>query len=212
MILAVAHWPEALVDAFELLTELGHSAKYVATSALAFVLFRWIVRRPQPSHAAALVFGAIVLPGLLINLLKVVVGRLRPHRLVELQEWGFMPLTADYDASSFPSGHSSTIFGLAVAFSFLMPRLRALWFTIAGVVAFSRVVVLAHYPSDTIIGGYIGVLLATTWAAWLERGQAAAPRLSSETDRAVRRPRPRPGARGTADSFDSDRARRCRGT
>lgn len=169
VIFAVALWPESTVDAFELVTELGHSTKYIVASVLAFVLFRWIVHRPRLSAASALVFGAIVFPGLLINVLKVLIGRFRPHRLIELQQFGFDPLTIDYNTSSFPSGHSSTIFGLAFALAMLFPRLRVLWFAIAVVVGFSRVAVLAHYPSDVIVGGYIGVIAAATWAAWLQR-------------------------------------------
>lgn len=166
-ILAVATWPDARVDVFEHVTELGHSTKYIVASVLAFVLFRWIVRRPRLHAAAALVFGAIVFPGLLINLLKVVIGRFRPHRLIEKDQWGFDPFTIDYNTSSFPSGHSCTIFGLAFALALLFPRLRVLWFAVAVVVGFSRVAVLAHYPSDVVVGGYVGVLGAATWAAWL---------------------------------------------
>jgi len=168
VIFAVALWPESTVEVFEHVTELGHSTKYIVASALAFALFRWIVRRPRLSSASALIFGAIVLPGLLVNALKILIGRFRPHRLIELQQWGFDPLTIDYNTSSFPSGHSSTIFGLAFALGLLFPSLRVLWFSIAVIVGFSRVAVLAHYPSDVIIGGYIGMLVAASWAGWLQ--------------------------------------------
>ena len=169
VILAVAQWPEERLATFALFTELGHSTKYLVASALAFVLFRWIVPRPHLSGAAALVFGAIVLPGAVVNLLKIVIGRFRPQQLLELQRWGVDPFTFDYATSSFPSGHSSTIFGLAFALGLLFPRWRVLWFTLAALVALSRVAVLEHYPSDVIVGGYIGVTLSALWATWLQR-------------------------------------------
>lgn len=169
VIFAVALWPDATVEIFDRITDLGHSAKYIVASTLAFVLFRWIVKRPRWSAASALVFGAIVIPGLLVNAMKVILGRFRPHRLVEEQQWGFDPFTFGYSNSSFPSGHSSTIFGLAFALALLFPRWRGLWFAVAAVVGFSRVAVLAHYPSDVIAGGYIGVVVAAAWAAWLQR-------------------------------------------
>lgn len=169
LIFAVAHWPAAGGDLFEIVTGLGHSRKYIVGSALAFVLFRWVVRRPRGSAAAALVFGAIVFPGMIVNVLKVVIGRVRPHRLIEAQHWGFDPFTFDYDTSSFPSGHSSTIFGLAFALGLLFPRWRVPFFALALLVGLSRVAILAHYPSDVIVGAYVGVAVSATWAAWLQR-------------------------------------------
>lgn len=169
VIRTVSDWPAAVQVLFTWITELGHSAKYLYASAAAFLVFRFVVRRPRWSRAGALVFGAIFVPGVLINVLKVLIGRVRPHLLIEEQQWGFVPMTFDYDTSSMPSGHSSTIFGLALALSVLFPRWRMLWFGLAAVVALSRVITAAHYPSDVIVGAYIGLTFGAAWAKWLTR-------------------------------------------
>ena len=61
---------------------------------------------------------------------------------------------------SFPSGHSATAFGGAWIFSRYLPRLNWLWYTIAGLTAFSRVYLGDHYPGDVVSGSVLGVLFA----------------------------------------------------
>ena len=61
---------------------------------------------------------------------------------------------------SFPSGHSATAFGGAWLFSRYLPRLAPLWYSIAGLTAFSRVYLGDHYPGDVVSGSLLGTLLA----------------------------------------------------
>jgi undecaprenyl-diphosphatase len=61
---------------------------------------------------------------------------------------------------SFPSGHSATAFGGAWIFSHYLPRLSWLWYTIAGLTAFSRVYLGDHYPGDVVSGSVLGVLFS----------------------------------------------------
>ena len=61
---------------------------------------------------------------------------------------------------SFPSGHSTTAFFLAVAYSQLLPALAPLFYVLAGLVAVSRVYLRLHYPSDALTGSLIGLLAA----------------------------------------------------
>ena len=61
---------------------------------------------------------------------------------------------------SFPSGHSATAFGGAWIFSRYLPRLNWLWYTIAGLTAFSRVYLGDHYPGDVVSGSVLGVLFS----------------------------------------------------
>ncbi|MCC6251998.1 MAG: phosphatase PAP2 family protein [Bacteroidia bacterium] len=68
-----------------------------------------------------------------------------------------IPLTIE-STPSFPSGHSSTAFNIATSFSLLFPK----WYVIvpsylwAGSVAYSRLYLGVHYPSDILAGAIIG--------------------------------------------------------
>lgn len=68
------------------------------------------------------------------------------------------------DSYSFPSGHATTSFGLAYMLSTFYPfwPVPTAAYLAAFVIAFSRVYVGEHYPSDVISGALLGVL-ASKW-------------------------------------------------
>ena len=68
---------------------------------------------------------------------------------------------------SFPSNHSANMSGLAVVFSAIYYQYKYLFWSIAGIVIFSRVYIGVHYPSDVIagclMGTLFGLLLIKSW-------------------------------------------------
>lgn len=68
--------------------------------------------------------------------------------------------------ASFPSGHTASSFAAATAISAFYPRVSPLVFGLATGVAASRVHLGHHFPSDTAVGGLIGVATGTL-VAWL---------------------------------------------
>ena len=68
---------------------------------------------------------------------------------------------------SFPSNHAANMSGLAMVFSAIYGRYKYLFWSIVGIVIFSRVYIGVHYPSDVIVGCLIGtlygLLLVKSW-------------------------------------------------
>src|SRR4029078_3866583 len=57
-----------------------------------------------------------------------------------------------------PSGHATTAFAVLVAFGTLWPRARMSLLVYALLIAISRVVVTAHYPTDVLSGALVGAV------------------------------------------------------
>jgi len=61
---------------------------------------------------------------------------------------------------SMPSNHAANMFAFSVILSYFYNRYRHLLFSLAYVIAFSRVYVGVHFPGDVIIGGVIGYMIS----------------------------------------------------
>ena len=96
-------------------------------------------------------FTGTLIAGLLTQIIKHLVGRPRPNHAAN--EW-FSFFNLDSAFHSFPSGHTSTIFLIALVFSMFTPKLKYFYFCCAGVIGLSRVIVGAHFLTD-IMGGAI---------------------------------------------------------
>jgi undecaprenyl-diphosphatase len=121
------------------------------------------------------IFVAIALPGLVVTVVKRLIGRVRPS---VVGPFAYVPFSWRPDYASMPSGHATTAFAAAVALGVLWPRARPLLWLYAIVIAASRVIIAAHYPSDVIAGACVGgfaALIVRNYFAARRLGFAAAP-------------------------------------
>jgi membrane-associated phospholipid phosphatase len=95
-----------------------------------------------------------------LHSIKLVLGRRRPRDDMEMGLYGFIPFAFNTSFNSFPSGHALTIFCVAVIFTCVWPMLWWLWFAIAAFLAGVRALLTAHFLSDVLIGGGIGLITA----------------------------------------------------
>ena len=104
---------------------------------------------------ASLTMGSAIL-----HVIKLVLGRRRPRDDMEMGLYGFMPLAFNLDYNSFPSGHSLTICCVAVIFTCVWPIWWPIWFSVAFLLGVTRALLTAHFLSDVLIGGGIGLIAA----------------------------------------------------
>ena len=91
------------------------------------------------------------------QILKPFFQRLRPsHELID----GIRLLVPKGGKYGFVSSHAANIFAAATVLSYFYIKYKKLFFTIAVLVAFSRVYVGVHYPADIFFGSLLGYGLA----------------------------------------------------
>lgn len=135
--------------------------------------------RRDPGARAVAVAGSVVLAGAVAEVLKLVIGRERPTRLVEgefvEQFYVFKPvLGALHDSSNLgmPSSHAAVAFAGAGAMALVAPTQRGLVLSLAGLCALSRIVASAHTLSDVVVGALVGVVTALWVSRWSMRRAA----------------------------------------
>ncbi len=111
-------------------------------------------------------FFAVLAPVLAGAVIKWIVGRGRPFVGGEANPFNFEPFAGSEAYASFPSSHAITAFALAFAVTAVWPRARPAMILYAFLIAGSRLVLLAHHPSDVVAGALIGVLGAMSVRYW----------------------------------------------
>ncbi|OYN79322.1 phosphatase PAP2 family protein [Mycolicibacterium sphagni] len=175
-----AHRELWLTATLKVLTHLGDAASLAVIVVAASAWAGWRIRSWLP---AVLGLSGLVGIGVVLVVAKVVVGRTRPPSWIAvIVEDGF----------SFPSGHATGSFGVAVLVSWMVGHwlLRAwtarvaLWavaLAVAGLIGFSRIYLGVHYVSDVVAGAFLGaawavaVVVVGEWWESRRRSAQAAP-------------------------------------
>lgn len=131
-------------------TRLGDKGLFWIIAAVLFLLFK-STRKTGLALSIGLVINALI-----VNVwLKNMVGRIRPYEVVE----GLRCLIPEPVDASFPSGHASHAFvAVAVIWIMMSKKYGIIALIISALMAWSRLYLGVHYPSDVLAGILIGII------------------------------------------------------
>lgn len=142
-----------------LLTHLADAGIFWIILALVLLIFRK-TRKMGFTMAIALLFGLVI-----CNLvIKPLVGRIRPYEVssalaairASISGDGLFALKMEVDAS-FPSGHTVASFEGAFAIFLWNKKWGIPAIVLAVIIAFSRLYLCFHYPTDVLFGIVLGI-------------------------------------------------------
>jgi len=163
----VGHLPRWIISAFDDITDYGKSGWFLWPLGLLFLALSALppVLTPFSQRVLAAImvragflFTAVAVPSLFVTIVKRMLGRARPLVGGSLDPFLFSPFIWRVEYAGMPSGHATTAFAVLVAFGTLWPRARTILLIYALLIAASRVVVTAHYPTDVLSGALVGIV------------------------------------------------------
>ena len=178
------HWVTSFFDS---ITDFGKSGYVLLPLGLLFLFLCAlppILPRFQQRVLATIMvrigflFTAVAVPSLFDTIIKRIIGRARPFTTGHPDPFVFHPFIWRNDYAGLPSGHATTAFAILIAFSTIWPRGRPYFLIYALLIAVSRVVLTAHYPTDVAAGalvGIVGALLVRRWFALRRLGFSVGP-------------------------------------
>ena len=121
-----------------------------------------------------LIFGIILADYTSAQILKPFFQRLRPsHELID----EIRLLVSRGGKYGFVSSHAANMYAAATILGYFYSQHKKIFFTIAALVAYSRVYVGVHYPGDILFGGLLGYglgwMVLTFWVMVKIRGLKA---------------------------------------
>lgn len=111
-----------------------------------------------PSHTirslSLRITTSLTLATIVAHFIKVTVNRIRPFLILTTLNINKIGI----DNYSFPSGHTTSAFCIAIMFSLYFPITTPILITIACGVGISRMYLGVHYPTDVIVGMLLGTM------------------------------------------------------
>ena len=157
------------------ITNIGYSIHYFAIAIFGILFSKFVYPRVQsinkrvgPALNQAILLWSwfavkvLLLAGIPVHLIKMGIGRQRPHVSGDFNPLIFEPFNLHHHWHSFPSGHAQVLFSVATIALLIWPRHRYYFLFAAFMLALTRVTIHQHFFSDMLAGAVVGYL-STLW-------------------------------------------------
>lgn len=148
--LAINHLPHTAILDMIALTLSGIGKVGLVWFVIAVLLFY----REEKKHP--LFFAPILMAGGVSYVLVEFILKPLFHRIRPSAELGAILVGSPKVDYSFPSGHATIAFAMAIVLSRYEPRWRGLFYTLATLISLSRIYLGVHYPLDVLGGVLLG--------------------------------------------------------
>lgn len=158
LLLVNREWTSTFADwFFPFITDLNRTTTYKVCAPLLLLVVLWVYFKKRGIYYFAVIVATMATSDWACNIfIKKNVQRLRPPDAgVDV-----ILRTEFHGGFSFTSNHASNIFCSMTFLCLLFPKKAKYFLTVALLVAYSRMYVGVHYPSDVICGAILGTLFA----------------------------------------------------
>lgn len=165
-------------DIGDIISIFGESHWYIITAILGYLFFKFLKNNTLYANRFLFLLYINLFSGAICLLFKQFFGRIRPWGLkndrdeygflafqnfdmgfIEKMKYHFFTLTdAPTTYTSFPSGHTTTIFAIFTYLSIFFPKYIYIWLFSAIILASSRLLANDHFISDILAGILVGTL------------------------------------------------------
>ena len=130
---------------------------------LLFILYGFMKKKREMRMNGFMIAAPYLLSVIITNTIKVFVSRPRPFT-----DYHFIQKLSEGGSNSFPSGHTSDVFSIAMIVSIFFPKPKIIIpiFIWAILVGYSRMDLGVHYPTDVLAGAFIGIS-SSLFCFWL---------------------------------------------
>jgi len=162
----------------DIISVFGESHWYIASAILGYLFFKFYKKNVVYANRFLFLLYINLFSGIISLILKQLFGRIRPWGLkndgdeygflafqnfdmgfIEKMKYHFLTVAdAPTTYTSFPSGHTTTVFAFFTYLSIFFPKYIYIWFIGAVILASSRLLANDHFISDIFAGILIGTL------------------------------------------------------
>jgi membrane-associated phospholipid phosphatase len=121
---------------------------------LVFIITGFLKKKKKIWMEGFMIATPYLLAVVISNVMKAIIERPRPFT-----SYPFIQKLSEGGSGSFPSGHTSDVFSIAMIVSLFFPKRQIIvpFFLWACIVGYSRMDLGVHYPTDVVAGAVIGI-------------------------------------------------------